>query len=116
MRSAGFMMGQAGDVGRLKQVFFISEGWLSMMQKDKPPINPPSKDPNRKEVLLITQLALLEERSAAVCIEMIRNAQGRLVALKEMAGPDEAKAGHFDSPLLIAFVEGFLRGNRHGGN
>ena len=115
MRSAGFAMAQAGDVGRPKQVFFVSEGWLSIGKEGKPPETQPSQDPNRKEILLITQLILEKKQTKALCLEMIRNASGRLAALKTMSGVDE-EGSTMESPLLTALMEGFRLGTRSGIN
>ncbi len=45
MASAGFAMAQSGKIGRLEQVFFITEGWMSVPSQGKLPDSLPSQDP-----------------------------------------------------------------------
>jgi hypothetical protein len=111
MYSAGVLLGYTGKVGRLEQVFVISEGWLSQAHEDQLPKQPPSQDPDRIEVLLIAYRRVAEHRSTMICWEMVRNANGQLTALRDLAKPDsEDRSGRADSPLLDAFVEGFEAG------
>lgn len=42
MLAAGLAMGQSGRLGALMQVFLVSEGWVSVADKDRPPQVPPS--------------------------------------------------------------------------
>src|SRR5262245_26421072 len=50
MGLAGFAIAHGAQIGSLRQLFFVSEGWLSEMPKDAP-FSTPSQDPNRIEVL-----------------------------------------------------------------
>ena len=53
MFQAGFALAQTEMVSDLRQVFHISEGWMSAGKPGAMPINPPSQDPNRREVFLV---------------------------------------------------------------
>jgi hypothetical protein len=107
---AGLMLAQSGRIGDLKQVFFISEAWMSAADEDGPPRIPPSQDPKRIEVLIITHLEVEDQRTELALYEMIRDAEGRLADLLELEQPGTAEGGHVESPLLSAFVEGFRQG------
>ena len=48
MRFIGQTAARSGKLGKLEQVFFVSEGWMSRASEDKPPELKPSDDPNRK--------------------------------------------------------------------
>ncbi len=73
MRFFGQAAAKSGKVGKLEQVFLISEGWMSVASKDKPLEMRPSQDPARKEVLIISGLELkglkksLRERFLSPC-------------------------------------------------
>ena len=62
MRFIGQAAAKSSRVGKLEQVLFISEGWMSMAKEDKPPEMRPSEDPNRKEVLIISGLQIKERK------------------------------------------------------
>jgi hypothetical protein len=111
MREAGFELGQTGQVGALWQVFFMSESWMSGAEGDTPSNLPPSQDPNRKEMLLVFHVALKENQTAFSGCEMIRNTEGRLVALRDFLFSKE-EVTDFESPLTEAFVAGFRLGTR----
>ena len=101
---AGLTLARMGDIGVLQQVFLITEAWLSLVEKNKSFIQP-SKDPKRKEILMITQMNVPENTMATRSYEMKRNKKGKLVqALKRPQLEGETA----ESPLLEAFVMGFL--------
>src|SRR5215217_1934180 len=54
LRFLGQVAAKSGRVDQLRQVFMISEGWMSAPSEDKPTDVKPSQDPNRKEVLIIS--------------------------------------------------------------
>lgn len=49
---------------------------------------PAAHDPNRRELLLITQRTVAYDQTGFVRLEMIWNIQGRLIALKESQIPE----------------------------
>jgi hypothetical protein len=111
MFASGFVLGQSQKTGRLEQVYFISEGWMSLAEGEQPPAWRPSQDPERREVLFIGHTRLSERgRTRFVCFEMVRGEGGELVALDPFLplGMGEESEGRFDSPLLEAFVEGYF--------
>ena len=109
MRMAGFGLAQTGAANTLWQVFFISEGWMSVFDGGKPPDQSPSQDPDRIEVLFIYRLTIQENQTKVVMFEMIRDEEERLMDLKThpLPGGEGAEA---QSPLLDAFVLGFRTG------
>ena len=115
LRSVGLTLGQSTDIGPLKRVFFITEGWMSSPQGGIFPDVRPSLDPNRTEVLLVLQMMVNEHQTHGVGFEMIRNADGHLTVLRELSdlNDDGAQA---DSPLLEAFVTGFQSGRQSRAN
>ena len=104
--SFGFALGQTQAVGKLKQVFFVSEGWMSAGQRGDRPRTRPSQDPHRQEVLFVFHQAVEPHQTGLLLFEMIRDAAGHLVELREAQESGEAD-GHVESPLLDAFVAGF---------
>ena len=107
--SIGVSLGRIRAVGKLEQVFFISEGWLSMGEEGRPPRMLPSQDPDRKEVLFVFHCAVERQQTGLVLFEMVRDSGGHLVELREARLPGEAE-GRVESPLLDAFVDGFRLG------
>jgi hypothetical protein len=108
MFTAGFLLAQAGNVGQLRQVFFMSEAWMSVAQEDKPASMTPSLDPNRKEVLMVSAYTVGSRKSGLVVFEMVRDTRGRLVELKDFKLSQEYDQE--ENPLLEAFVLGFETG------
>lgn len=106
MRAAGRSVALSGEIGRLLDVYLISEGWMSMSRDGKLPNMRPSQDPNRKEVLIISGLRVEDQSKSLRLFEMKRGFRGKLVDLEEVE-PDEGKKGTVDVPLLEAFVDGF---------
>ncbi len=102
--NAGVKVAAKGNVGELRTLYFVSEAWMSEAKKGKLPMNPPSADPHRKEVLLITSYDVATKKQALRMLEMKRNHRGELIVLEPMAGPEGAE---MKSPLLPAFVKGF---------
>jgi hypothetical protein len=116
MLSAGFAFAQSREVGELKQVFFISEAWMSIAELDKPPAVRPSQDPERIEVIMVSNLAVQEAptrvESRMAILEMIRDAEGRLTDLNALGLAEESAEGHVENSLLDAFVVGYLAGRK----
>jgi hypothetical protein len=106
MRSLGRAAAVSGKVGRLKQVFFISEGWMSMAGPDKPPYMRPSQDPDRKEVLIISGLELKGRKTRLRIFDMVRNGDHDVVDLPELAAPQGSQETA-QMPLLDAFAQGY---------
>ncbi len=112
MFQAGFALAQTQAVGVLRQVFQVSEGWMSGGQPGERPHYPPSQDPNRKEILLVASLTVPSARNEVRVWEMIRDPTRKLVDLKAFdTGAEEAQ-----SPLLNAFVAGFAMGSTDRAN
>ena len=112
MFAAGMDTARTNQVGQLWQVIFISEAWLSMVDNGEMIDKPPSKDPNRKEILIITSMELIDDHLATLAIfEMVRDRKDKLIELAEIKELETAhEAHHVKSPLLEAFVAGYRRG------
>lgn len=120
MKVAGFDLAKMGKLGDLKKVWFISEGWLSLGEKGRPPTNPPSDDPDRREVLIINHRDVETNKTELILVEMIRDGAGGLVDLvgldaEEEAGVKKGGKAETKSPLLDAFVVGFSAGLKKKG-
>lgn len=111
MFSIGFTLARGGQFHTLKQVFLVSEAWLSLYPKGDPPkpVPSPSQDPNRREVLIIAGLNLATQQADLALLEMIRSAGGDLTELRHMESSVSSVA-EVNSPLLTAFVLGFDAG------
>jgi hypothetical protein len=111
MYSAGMEMSEGNRLGALRQVFFISEGWMSDRPnpEDGPLKQLPSQDPQRREVLLVNNLDLTEQRFRLNISEMIRDGSGKLTQLRTHSDTSEVK-----SPLMLAFIQGFEAGQTPG--
>lgn len=91
-------------VGALKQVFFITEAWLSKQLEVSP-----SQDPRRVEVLAISNYQPDKEKTRLAVFEILRDAAGELREIRPYEHR-EGEVGHAESPLLDAFVSGFEKG------
>ena len=113
MALAGFAMAHRAQIGSLRQVFFISEAWMSTGSKDTRPFRQPSQDPNRKEVLTIANQDVLEQKTRLILFEMLRDTDGHLREVREHQGLATGTDVTAESPLLEAFVDGFQHGSGH---
>jgi len=86
MFGAGLALGQRGEVGNLEQVFFVTEGWMSGGEGRLPQI-PPSQDPNRKEVLVVSNFTVQERTTRMVILEMIRDRRDSLSIFRSSRRP-----------------------------
>jgi hypothetical protein len=110
--TAGYLLATSGHVGELRQLFFISEGWYTSKDKGTVRQPPPSQDPKRKEILIVSQLVLHTAQANLFVFEMLRNQRGKLTAVRELHSADDITA--INSPLLNAFVFGFELGYSPG--
>jgi hypothetical protein len=102
---AGTAVAREGDAGRLRHVFFVCEGWMSAAREGKLPERLPSQDPQRKEVLVISAIEVSSLQTEMALCEMVRDAQGEL---RELHDVDEPTGRRAESPLLEAFVLGYM--------
>ena len=107
LHAAGMTLARSRQVGVLERIYMVSEGWMAIAAEDGTIEHPPSQDPNRKEVLLISTFQVEEQRTEMALFEMIRDETGMLTELEPLETPDAGEGGYVDSPLLAAFVEGF---------
>ena len=106
MRFLGQAAAKSGRVGKLQQVFLVSEGWMSVASEEKPAEMIPSQDPKRKEVLIISGIQMQEPEKQLRLFEMLRDSDERIIRLEELL-PDAKKDGSVEIPLLDAFINGF---------
>lgn len=106
---AGFTLAQSRLVGRLRQVFFIAEGWMSEAEEGKLPEYPPSQDPRRKEILFVSSLQVRDRRTELMLFEMLRDDENQLREVRQYQPPvSDTEAA---SPLMVAFIAGFYAGS-----
>lgn len=105
---AGLLLADSAKIGVLKQVFFITEGWLSVLEDGQRLDRPPSKDPNRLEVVTVSALDVTTGQTQLALLEMKRDDQGALRGLETYSGHTTGPETRAESPLLDAFVLGFL--------
>jgi hypothetical protein len=112
MFELGFTLAQKDLLGMLDQVFFICEAWMSQAT-DKEGTMPPSEDPKRKEIMLISHLDTRNNTDQVAVFEMIRTAHGKLKRLQEL----DRQGMQINSPLLLVLIHGYaiglLRGLSH---
>jgi hypothetical protein len=102
---AAMQLALEGRLGSLQQVILITEAWMSEAEGTKPPVIPPSEDPNRREILIVTGRNLREDAVRFAVFDMVRDAEGQLVEIIAHPEPDEAHK--LESPLLDAFIAGY---------
>ncbi len=120
MAKAGVMMSQKKkELGELKEFYFITEGWMSSVTKEELEKNGyqrPSKDPKRKEVLIIMGKGVdIKDRDVVVketdCqfFELLRSAKGELKELKRFG---KGKMSGSESVLSDAFFVGYINSKK----
>ncbi|MCL5428308.1 MAG: hypothetical protein M1347_00705 [Chloroflexi bacterium] len=106
MRVLGKVFRREGTIGRLQKIFFVSEGWMSVVGKSGGNLLRPSLDPNRIEVLVVSELDLQNQKANMLLFEMLRDEKQNLVEIRQYVD-DVAKDGETKSYLLEAFIRGY---------
>ncbi len=105
MQHIGAELGAKKKLGELQQVLLVSEGWASVPEDGKIPEIPPSKDPNRMEILLIALMDLEKVETQILMFEMLRDEKGQLTDLASVE--QEMKGTETRAYLLEEFVSGY---------
>lgn len=105
----GIVLAEHADFGALQQAFLITEAWIrAMTPRDLSKFNP-GQTSKRREILVISRLALQPLQTEVVVFEMKRDANGKLISLDASDGERTSeRAVSAENPLLQAFVVGFL--------
>ena len=101
MIRSGMFAARQRDIGDLVQVIYISEGWAGAHREQ---FVRPSVDPNRREVLLITELDVAQNTQSVEAYICVRDRNDKVVELKPMLPEKQAEVS---SELLPSFVLGF---------
>lgn len=103
----GLLLAQVGEVGVLQQAFLVCEGWMRVLDNGELPELPPSQDPKRAEMLVVSRMVIQPPQTETYAYEMRRNKRGKLIGIDEtpIVG---SSSDHTNSPLLHAFVIGFM--------
>ena len=107
MHFLGESAAESGRVNQLRQVFMVSEGWMSMAKENKQAELRPSQDPDRKEVLIISSIQIRERKKQLKLFEILRDRDEQVVDLIEILPDQGEKEDSVEIPLLDAFVQGF---------
>lgn len=102
MANAGVDNAMKHNSGDLHYLIFVTEAWVSTNKEYLK--SAPSKDPKRKEMLIITTLDVVTKKQGLLMYQMIRDKRGNLIELNKSPFPEEATV---ESPLLPAFVAGY---------
>ena len=107
MYQVGILLAQEGDVGILRQAFFVGEGWMSKVEVGKGLAHAPSKNTQRKEILFISHCDVSgsEPKSEMRVWEMVRNTKGKLINLVEFDHHTNV-----EDSILDNFVAGYAMG------
>ena len=107
---AGIKLAMEGSdkFGALQKIYFISEGWMSTVEKkdERKPYVQPSKDPKRKEVLTIYSHEVDTKYKDMVVLEIKRDKKGKFSTLKDIT-PKKVGVGDVKSALIDAFIKGY---------
>ena len=105
----GLGVARTGVVGALRQVFLVSEAWMSTPDDLDSNFRPPAEDPQRREILLIMSRRPEASLMRVVALEMRRDSEGAVRELNEIT-PEVSDNTNAVSPLLNAFVAGYTQG------
>lgn len=107
MRVLGRVFRREGYIGELHKVFFVSEGWMSVAAKTGGNIIRPSQDPNKLEVLVVSELDLPSRKTNLLLYEMERDEKGGLRDVKPYQVEDTTSGLETRSYLLEEFFRGY---------
>lgn len=102
---AGYQIAYERSIGRLRQVTFVMEGWMSRNFDNRP-----SEDPDRVEILLFFHHNFDLQRHSMVGMRMIRDGKGNLIDLVTEIDTRRNASETGESPLMDAFIVGYARG------
>ncbi len=105
----GIRAARSRIVGSLRQVFLISEAWMSTPDDLGSGFRPPAQDPNRRDVLLIMSRSLDDIHARVATLELLRDSEGIVRELKDVTPEVSAHSAPIN-PLLNAFVAGYTQG------
>jgi hypothetical protein len=91
-------------------VYFLSEAWISFGRADEPRKLLPAEDPEHKEALLVSYLNPPERTQGTTVFELSRGEDGALIELKQLSAGEPGEWSYWESPLLNAFMAGFVIG------
>lgn len=107
MKVIGYKLADVGNIGPLKQVCLVNEGWVSMASEEAAPDMVASKDLQRKEALIVAMIDLQANQTRMRLFEMVRDAEGKLIDLPPLdLGPPDSEVKAF---LLEKFVDGYQK-------
>jgi hypothetical protein len=109
MWGSGFENASDPRLGNLEEIFFVGEGWMSEVRDGKMPESSPSKDPQRKEILMVSSLKVGSQMANLAIYEMVRDELGNLTDLVEIEMDAEEGARSYNRFLAV-----FLMGYREG--
>ena len=82
---------------------------MSLVDDGKIPETPPSQDPNRQEVLIISENDVTNNKTRTCIFKMMRDDQGEVRELQSMT--KGMRSTESQSPLLEAIVNGYDMGS-----
>jgi len=107
MHLLGQAMANSGRIDQLKQVFMVTEGWMSIVSNEEQIETHPSEDPDRREVLIISAIQMTENKKLLKVFEILRDRHEQVLGFDEFLPDEKKKDESVDTPLLDAFVQGF---------
>lgn len=106
-RFLGQATAKSGTVQKLRQVFMVSEAWLTLPKDDDGKQKQASQTPHRVEVLIIAGLQIKENTRQTKILEIIKNNDAKAVQTHDLEPARESEDKKTLTPLLDAFVDGF---------
>jgi hypothetical protein len=107
MHTFGQAVANSGRIDQLRQVFMVTEGWMSTPSRDEQTEIRPSEDPDRKEVLIISAIQMTEYKKLLKVFEIVRDQHEQVVGFEEFLSEEKKKDESVNIPLLDVFVQGF---------
>jgi hypothetical protein len=111
MYMAGRRLAGENQMHDLVQVFYVSEAWMLATTDDDVPTFPLEENPLSREVIIIYQRDLREQRDSMAVLDMIRDDDGTLVDLP-ISGDDDGALSVVKSPMIDSFMSGFRDAKR----
>jgi hypothetical protein len=101
---AGARAAHAHSIGPLQSVFLLSQAWVSLTTATSQPF-PPSRDPDRKEALVVYGIDILTKEQRMFLFELIRDKEGVVRTIQSLTAHEEVRA--VSNPFLITFLAGY---------
>jgi hypothetical protein len=96
---------KSNTIGALREVYLVSEAWVSIGKPGHKIQGEPKKDPQRTEALVVYKIDVLNKQERVCMFSLKSDAKGIVREISPFQGKEEMQA--VSNPFLLTFLAGF---------